>query len=463
MPVRSHLARTVTVLAAAVCLTGALAATSVAATTPGANGRIAFYSDRGGSWSLYAMGADGSDPVEIVPGAPDNEGGPSWSSDGLRVVYQLGCQICTANADGSAPTCFGDLLSCPFEVDVSPDGTQIVYRGMPDADLFVVDADGTDDVRLTDDGMVSDDKHPVWSPDGSRIAFVSNLGGGSAPYDLWTIGPDGSDPFNVTQGQHGLVERPSWSPDGTMLAFSEGQVNGITVIGADGTDPRAVTSEPTDIAPAWSPDGTLLAFHSTRDDPEGDIYTVALDGSNLTRIAAAGADRDPSWQPSCIFGTDGADALTGTPGSDCIFGGAANDTLTGGGGNDLLVGELGSDRLAPGKGLDLVWGGEGQDTVSYADAGSKVRVDLAAGSTAGAGADLLESIANVIGSAFADVLAGDAGANRLEGGKGADSLSGLAGNDVLEGGKGDDDLRGGKGTDVCRQGPGAGVRTGCEG
>jgi Ca2+-binding RTX toxin-like protein len=117
--------------------------------------------------------------------------------------------------------------------------------------------------------------------------------------------------------------------------------------------------------------------------------------------------------------------------NDILEGGIGNDTLDGGQGDDTLLGGLGADQLI---------GGAGSDTASYADAASGLIVALGApGSNTGeANGDTYNSIENLTGSAFADLLIGDGIANILSGGGGNDLLSGGLGNDTLNGGAGSD-------------------------
>ncbi|WP_159998891.1 calcium-binding protein [Roseomonas sp. 18066] len=149
-----------------------------------------------------------------------------------------------------------------------------------------------------------------------------------------------------------------------------------------------------------------------------------------------------------IIGSAFNDSLRGDAGSNRLEGGAGHDSLRGRDGDDVLVGGAGGDYLH---------GGDGIDTVSYADAGSKVRADLLNGSRNNLGdaaGDRFVEIENLIGSAFNDSLRGDDGANRIEGGAGSDALNGRGGNDTLIGGVGDDRLLGGDGDDLLVGGAG---------
>ncbi|MGA3019646.1 MAG: winged helix-turn-helix domain-containing protein [Bryobacteraceae bacterium] len=89
-------------------------------------------------------------------------------------------------------------------------------------------------VRLTNN--VASDGQPDWSPDGSKIVFVSNRDGLPA---IWVMSPGGSNPHNLT-GSLGASDSPAWSPDGTRIAFQRkrGGTPEIFVMNSDGSDPR---------------------------------------------------------------------------------------------------------------------------------------------------------------------------------------------------------------------------------
>ena len=182
---------------------------------------------------------------------------------------------------------------------------------------------------------------------------------------------------------------------------------------------------------------------------------ATFNGTFLPDIIIGTADDD------IINGFGGADILTGGGGNDVIDGGEGEDVLSGGDGNDTLIGGPGFASLlslylggagddlmvaSPGALLEDFDGGDGIDTVSFALREQGVGVDLAT-----AGLPLLDQIQNtenVIGSAFADEIAGDGGDNSLDGGGGNDLLQGRDGNDILTGGAGVDRLEGGAGNDT---------------
>jgi Ca2+-binding RTX toxin-like protein len=150
-------------------------------------------------------------------------------------------------------------------------------------------------------------------------------------------------------------------------------------------------------------------------------------------------------------GGNGDDLIIGNDLGNDLYGGGGDDRLYGGAGNDLVWGEMGDDMFAGGPGDDVIDGGGGIDTAAYWDAAGGVTVNLAVAGlqdTGGDGIDALTDVENLVGSAFGDLLSGDAGDNALTGGAGDDDLSGGSGNDLLDGGTGNDYVDGGDGVDV---------------
>lgn len=149
---------------------------------------------------------------------------------------------------------------------------------------------------------------------------------------------------------------------------------------------------------------------------------------------------DPRSYIENAIGGSGNDVLIGNSVKNAIYGGSGNDNLYGGSGNDILKGGAGADRL---------FGGVGLDTAIYAGSKSGISLDLSVKGTRGeALGDTFNSIEGVLGTAFNDIISGNAAANFLHGGGGNDLLSGKAGNDTLTGGTGADVLNGGLGFDT---------------
>ncbi len=136
-----------------------------------------------------------------------------------------------------------------------------------------------------------------------------------------------------------------------------------------------------------------------------------------------------------------------------------NSELTGTAARDWLIGGTGDDIINGGAGRDIIDGGAGIDMATYAGATDGVTVFMGSNiyNTGDAAGDSFAHVEGLIGTAYADILGGDANDNRLEGGDGNDWLVGGVGFDVLMGGNGNDVLDGGANADLMDGGAGADV------
>lgn len=247
---------------------------------------------------------------------------------------------------------------------LSPDGTRLTFYSDVGAcyDIFVMDVDGTGLTQLT--GVAANERcneRPHWSPDGSKIAFISSRtpelgweayvmnanGTGlvnvsnnpSTVYDTSDDAADGWSPDGrvvLTSSRDGtqrtyLVQAdgtglqalfgtgdyvdPQWSPDGTRVLACTGRTGSAEcyVMSADGANVVNVTNDPaldglSRWAPtAWSPSGTKVAFHSRRTG-NYDVFVVGADGTGLVNVtSAAGDDVFLGWSPDgtrVLFASD---------------------------------------------------------------------------------------------------------------------------------------------------------------
>lgn len=228
--------------------------------------RIAFVSTRSGAEQLHVMNADGTGVVQITH-SPGFFREVTWSPDGTKIAFP-------SSAAG---------LTGPLFVNHLP------------SDIYIADADGTGARRLTLNGGFN--VEPAWSPDGSRIAFTSDLGG---LYQVWVMGSDGSDQRPLTSVGQNFA--PDWSPDGSRIVFHsdrdylDGSQGTIYVMRADGSDQRRL-GVGTGVRASWSRDGRWIAFESGMDGPS-EIYAMRPDGSGLTRVTHDGVNKGkPKWRP----------------------------------------------------------------------------------------------------------------------------------------------------------------------
>ena len=144
----------------------------------------------------------------------------------------------------------------------SPDGTSLLFRSSRSGhwELYRGDANGDAAKLLTlHPGNDALSKHEYggegparWSPDGQRIVWMRKFP--DAGYDVWTMDADGSDAANLTGAHAGNDAYPTFSPDGQWIAFDSNRdkSNEIYVMGADGSNPRRITTSPGgNLAPLW--------------------------------------------------------------------------------------------------------------------------------------------------------------------------------------------------------------------
>jgi Tol biopolymer transport system component len=168
-----------------------------------------------------------------------------------------------------------------------------------DTEIYVMNADGSNAIRLTNNGAL--DLYPAWSPDESSIAFASDPDG--LGFEIYVMNAaDGSNQINLTNNNAPDFS-PTWSPDGGRIAFvsrRDGNNEIYVMDAADGSNLRKLTSNNVnDSTPAWSPDGRRIAFVSNRDG-NNEIYVMdAADGSNLIRLTTSDAsEANPDWSPN---------------------------------------------------------------------------------------------------------------------------------------------------------------------
>lgn len=244
---------------------------------PPARTRIVFVSDRErGEWELFSMDPYGKQ-VRRLTRRKGEERHPSLSSDGRWVVF--------AGRSGDGP----------------------LSAGGPSENLWLCDVENPQSLRpLTAERPGGSDRHPRYSPDGTRIAFVSDRDGNPELYALDAA--TGANVLRLTNDPANDTE-PAFSPDGARVVFSSDrggalyrrlyvmdslgngtptQLRMLNPSGQEETFDAGHLAEPT-----FSPDGTRIAFSY-----RGDIYVAQSDGSGLRRLTRAwGECSRPTWSP----------------------------------------------------------------------------------------------------------------------------------------------------------------------
>jgi Tol biopolymer transport system component len=147
------------------------------------------------------------------------------------------------------------------------------------------------------------DADPAWSPDGSKIAFVSKRGKMQG-LRLFVMDADGKNPQAIAQRDNVFGNIfPAWSPDGKKIIYSDDVPDGqeLFMCDADGTRKKQMTKLGSiNIKPAWSPDGKIIAFQHVEDNNLGSLYMMPADGGKPIEILRGDsplAGGRPSWNP----------------------------------------------------------------------------------------------------------------------------------------------------------------------
>lgn len=230
---------------------------------------------------------------QAVSPATPSAGTPSRSPAVVVATQQPASDL--APTDATAPT---------------PDGSIVFMREGADGrfQTWTACVDLSNAVQLTSTPD-TEAGWPVWSPDGTRIAFNANFddpdrSDGLDIWDIYTMAADGGDVVRLTRSP-GLYGDPGYSLDGSLIAFDSTVIGseGIYVMSAvDGSGIRRVTGLPegvvTTFAPRFAPDGSEIVFLGEFNDHSGALYVIGLDGAGLRRITPdAVYPEKAAWSP----------------------------------------------------------------------------------------------------------------------------------------------------------------------
>jgi Tol biopolymer transport system component len=167
-----------------------------------------------------------------------------------------------------------------------------------------MNADGSDQRQITNHS--ANDRDPVWSPDGSQLAFTSDRDGDP---EIWIVNADGGVAQQITNNGEALDLAPAWSPDGTRLLYYSDKSGGREIFLLDlasGSEIQLTSNNVYDGQPDWSLNGTQMVFAATR-SPQGngepeiyisDASLLDANGDNATQLTDNPfLDDDPAWSP----------------------------------------------------------------------------------------------------------------------------------------------------------------------
>jgi dipeptidyl aminopeptidase/acylaminoacyl peptidase len=259
--------------------------------------RLAFLSTRGDKSpsQLYVLPLEGGEATKLTE-LDEDVTGIAWSPDGTQIAFASRVRDGAYEEDDERKRDPRRFTRLHYKLD------NVGWTGDRRQHLFVVAADGSDEARQLTSG---DFEHaaPAWSPDGRRIAFVSQLDDDwdlELASDLYVAELDGDWAPRKLTGSKGTVDHPIWAPDGSALAFlyTPGTLDWpwhaqVAVISADGADQRSLTSgldrqclpHPEVREPAWD-DGRIV--FALEDRGRVHVYGVPADGSGAPERLVGG-------------------------------------------------------------------------------------------------------------------------------------------------------------------------------
>lgn len=205
-----------------------------------------------------------------------------------------------------AGTALGSALLVPLSTAgavVPGTNGQIAFESNRDGnpEIYAMNADGTVERNLTN--HPGWDFYPVWSPDGTQIAWGSDRAE-PGNVDVWVMDADGSDPVQLTDSP-GEDRGASWTSDGEKIVFHSARNRtpshafDLFIMDADGDNETLLRSNASAGYVCGDSETGRIVFNSS-DDGDFDIYTMDIDGSDVVNLTDNDTfDSGPKWSPDC--------------------------------------------------------------------------------------------------------------------------------------------------------------------
>ena len=247
---------------------------------------------------------------------------PAWIGNGTSLLHVFSEHPTTRRvvraihiSGSQARTQTVSFVDEPAEIAVA--GAHLVYaRRSEDTNIWRARIPGPGQPPATPERFIfstrSDDK-PSYSPDGSRIAFVSKRSGSD---EIWVAGANGGNPVQMTHFGGPLVGAMNWSPDGQWIIFHarpRGQADIFVIPAAGGSTVRLTTDDADDVMPSFSRDGRFIYFSSRRSGDHA-IWKMPASGGAATQLTGSRGTKPVesfdgktiyyhTWpEPNAIFG-----------------------------------------------------------------------------------------------------------------------------------------------------------------
>ena len=272
--------------------------------------QIYFNSDRDGHFNLYAYDTATGKTAQVTKNTVWDVRWPSSDRE-RRIVYELDGElnILDVKTGKSTPVSIQvpddgvnrratrvSAAGLIEEAELSPKGERVLFSARGDIFSAPVEHGPTRNLTHTPGAH---DKAPVWSPDGSKVAFLSDASGEE---EIWTVAQDGSSaPEQITTGGKAFRFSLAWSPDGKRIAFGDKDGKLWVVTLADKKLQEIAHSTEGDIRDhAWSPGSIYLAFSINHKSGSGfsSLYIWSAEDNQLRQVTSGLFNEDsPAWDP----------------------------------------------------------------------------------------------------------------------------------------------------------------------
>jgi tricorn protease len=266
---------------------------------------IYFASDRDGTLNLYAYDLKTEAVTKLTSSTTWDVRWPS-SDNQSRIVYELNGELrvfdVKARSDQAIPIFVPNdgvaMRPSRYSAEKNIEGFELSPKGeralvVARGDVFTLPIEKGPTRNLTATSGVHD-KLARWSPDGKRIAYVSDAGGED---EIWLVDQAGGKPEAVTKGRQGMTYAPEWSAEGTHLAFSDkdGKLFVLTLadrkVALVADDERALIRDY-----VWAPKGAYLAFSMTDANNSRSIHVWSASDARLHRVTDdVFNEESPAW------------------------------------------------------------------------------------------------------------------------------------------------------------------------
>ena len=409
--------------------------------------RVAFVQAQQNGGSLVVVEVASGDPRVVASPAVQGAWPPSWSPDGTRIAFTEGpSDLAVVGPDGSGHRVLVGGTGLEVGPAWSPDGTKIAFMHGPTVALpalHVVDADGGSLRRVAHTASyvfnLPGTPVPAWSPDGTRIAFTGTTIVGYSRYgptyanDVYVVDAEGTLERRLTSG--GGSSSATWSPDGRRIAF-----NGVYVMNPDGTCKTKIGSR-AGHSPSWqtvadAPAAPLLLCADLELIVHGERGSVAAGGEESFSIAVRNLENMPAT---------GVRLQAESPAGGS-FVSATPDRGTCSLQNGALACELGALRVGEVVGVKVLARAAGVGIFSSTMRATATEPDGYQANNAGQlRFDALPC--TIVGGASGSIVIGTRGPDTICTLYGSDVIHGLAGADSIDAGAGPDRVFPGRGRD----------------